>query len=141
MDQLEFCNAIKEAKRMSGKTNVDIVIATRKSEGTLSDMVNARTDFSLGKYLPYINAIDFVLALQKKDTLLYIHNTEDALKWLTDEFSQSATLLNVLSKELGISRQTLYRILRGGTLRISIFLKLAEIFGYHVFLEPKAPQP
>ena len=40
MDNVEFCNLLKEAKRMSGRTNVDIIVALKKSQGALSDMLN-----------------------------------------------------------------------------------------------------
>lgn len=137
MDQLEFCNVLKEAKRMSGKTNVDIIVALRKSQGALNDMLNGRADYTLGKYLPYIETLGFELTVQKKDESISVLSVEDAHKWMQSEVEQSTMQLNVLSEKLDITRKTLFNILKGGAIRISVFLKFVDIFGYRVILMPQ----
>ena len=135
MDNVEFCNLLKEAKRMSGKTNVDIIVAMRKSQGTLSDMLNGRADYTLSKYLPYINAIGFQLALNKGDNVLIMYDTSDVHEWLQNETSGNSLSYSELGHKLGVSHQTAMRIVKGGALRLSVFLKCAEIFGWSITLD------
>lgn len=135
MDNVEFCNLLKEAKRMSGKTNVDIIVALKKSQGTLSDMLNGRADYTLSKYLPYINAIGFQLALNKGDNVLTMYDISDVHQWLQNETSGNSLSYSELGNKLGVSSKTAMRIVKGGALRLSVFLKCAEIFGWSITLD------
>lgn len=137
MNNLEFCNMLKEAKKLSGKTNVDIIVATRKSQGALSDMLNGRADYALDRFLPYIDAIDFRLVLEKDGNDTVISKPEDATEWLNNELATEPQSTYKLGDALGVSRQTASRISSGGTIRISVFLKLAEVYGYTVRLNAK----
>lgn len=140
MDNLEFCNLLKEAKRLSGKSNVDIIVALRKSQGAIASMLSGTTDSALSTYLPFIDAIGFRLAINKANFagnyVRHIDTVDDAKKWLQSRLAKEGSSYE-LGEKLGVSHQTAMRIAKGGTLRLSIFLKLAELFGYTVTLDAK----
>lgn len=135
MDNLEFCNLLKEAKRLSGKSNVDIIVSLRKSQGALSDMLNGRSDYTLSKYLPYIQAIGFCLTINSDDESVKITDNVDATEYIKRKLQSSAYSFCELGKKLGISHQTVSRILNGGALRLSVFLKFVEMFHNSITLD------
>ena len=135
MDNLEFCNLLKEAKRMSGMTNVDIIVALRKSQGAISDMLNGRGDYALSKYLPYIKAIGYCLTINSAEGIVEICNDSDATKWLQDMLSQNPQSSRELGEKLDVSHPTILRIIKGGPIRLSLFLKLVEMFNCTITLD------
>lgn len=140
MDNLEFCNMLKEAKHISGKTNMDIIVAVRKSQGAISDMLNARGDYALERYLPYIDAVGFVLTLKKNDETVCIYTPQDIHNWVSRELSNAPQTSRKLGEILEVSQTTAVRIVNGGKLRLSIFLKLVNIYGYTIYLEAQDAQ-
>lgn len=135
MDNLEFCNLLKEAKRLSGKSNVDIIVALRKSQGTLSDMLNGRSDYTLSKYLPYIQAVGFCLTINSDGENVKIKDNSDATCWIQKMLKEHSYSSYELGKELGVSHQTALRIANGGALRLSVFLKFVELFQSSITLD------
>lgn len=99
MDNLEFCNLLKEAKRLSGKSNVDIIVSLRKSQGALSDMLNGRSDYTLSKYLPYIQAIGFCLTINSDDESVKITDNVDATEYIKRKLQSSAYSFCELGKK------------------------------------------
>lgn len=135
MDNIEFCNLVKEAKKMSGVSNVELVIAMKKSQGVINDMLRPRGDYSVYRYLSFLNIIGFYISILQNNKCTNIRSEEDLTNWVKGIFVQFNTSSYGLGEKLGTSHQTILRISNGGTIKLSHFLKLAELTNSKVSIE------
>lgn len=137
MDNKGFCELLKEAKKMSGKSNIDIIVETRKSETTMGNMLRGDIDYALVRYLPYIDCFGFRLCITKGKEKTIISSEEDVKAWINAHFPKEDNSSYQLCEKLGTSNQTAWRILNGKTVRLSLFLKLIDLSRSKLTLEAK----
>lgn len=136
MDNIEFCNLVKEAKKMSGVSNVELVIGLRKSESTIVQLVKPKCDYNMIKYLEYLQVIGFYISVTNKDgECTDIQSESDLSSWTNSILQSLGQSSYELGEKLGTSHQTILRISNGGPIKLSIFLKLAELTNCKVSLE------
>ena len=136
MDNIEFCNLVKGAKKMSGVSNVELVIAMKKSQGVINDMLRPRGDYSVYRYLSFLNIIGFYISVTNKDgECTDIQSESDLSSWTNSILQSLGQSSYELGEKLGTSHQTILRISHGGSIKLSIFLKLAELTNCKVSLE------
>lgn len=94
-------------------------------------------NFAMDKPLHYLNCIEMALYLDKENGSVTFNNATSIGAWLKDArkgiYSQYS-----LAAVTGCTYQTIANIERGSnTVAIDNFLKLADILGYTIKIEPK----
>ena len=136
MDNIEFCNLVKEAKKMSGKSNVDLVVALRKTQGAITDMLRPKGDYSVYRYLAFLNVIGFYIAVTNKDgECTDIQSEQDLENWAKLTVQLLGLSSSKLGEQLGTSKATAWKVSNGTSIHLSHFLKLAELTNCKVSLE------
>lgn len=135
MDNIEFCNLVKEAREISGTSTIDLVIGLRKSEAAISQLVKPKCDYNMVKYLEYLQVIGFYIVVSSKQCGADISSEEDLNKWAKNVIEYLSLSSYQLGELLAIAQSTAYSIMNGGTMRLSIFLKLVDILEGKITLE------
>lgn len=94
-------------------------------------------NFEIDKALAYINVFQMQLILTKKGDTICLSNSSDFASWLKETRNNQYTQRS-LAEQAGCTYQTIANIERGTTIvRIDTLLKLIEVLGYTIKIEPK----
>lgn len=135
MNNIEFCKLINDARELAGITILDLVMSVRKSEGSIRDVFKARADYTMPKYLPIIQAMGFCLVITNNTRSIKLQGIKDISEWVVDSMRGFNVSSYELGKMLEISQTTALSLLKGGPIRLSVFLKLAELTNSKVSIE------
>lgn len=137
MEQQEFYNCIRRAKELSGKSNVELIIATGKSESTLKNMWSGRYDNEMSSYFVFLNAMGFAFQITSESEIYTISSVPELQSWLSEVMKAEQKNYTALGEMLGVSRMTAKRIMEGGNIKLSVFLKFLNLKGWQLDVVPK----
>ena len=137
MEPSEFYKCIRLAKEMCGKSNVELIIATGKSEGTLKNMWSGRYDNEMFGYFIFLNAMGYVFQITTASEVHKICSVADLRKWLITTMKAENKNYTALGAMLGVSRMTAKRIMEGGNIKLSVFLKFLNMKRWSIEIVPK----
>ena len=135
MNNIEFCNLVREAREISGIKTIDIVIALRKSSASLFQLLKPKCDYNIEKYLKYLGAIGFCIIITNQETSVEITNSKNMREWFVKTLNGLNMSQNQLGELLNTTPRTIRNIMNDGPIRLSVFLKLAELTNSKVFIE------
>lgn len=135
MDRITFTNMLVEARRSSGVSLKDLLIALQAWPTQLYNIEKGKHSFAVEKCLPYLDYIGYSVKLSKGDSVLFVHNNADLIAWETQirgKISQE-----VFSESIGYNKSRIFFIETGeNAMSIDIMLKIAEVYGYNVEIVP-----
>lgn len=137
MEQQEFYNCIRRAKELSGKSNVELIIATGKSESTLRNMWSGRYDNEMSSYFIFLSAMNFAFQITSESEVYSICSVAELQSWLSEVMKAEQKNYTALGEMLGVSRMTAKRIMGGGNIKLSVFLKFLNLKGWQLDVVPK----
>lgn len=77
----QFCDMLKEARKLSGVPWVDVCYRMRKTQSTIISMLDGKHDASMERIFNYIEAIEAEITISDK---VFCHEPELHV-WLTEE--------------------------------------------------------
>lgn len=134
MERIEFCELLLEAKRNSGITTSEISFKLKMLLPSLRRFEKGTHNFSVSKAVDYIEAANSYLLLKKKNSTeeLLIKEYKDIIRWLVKSRDGVYTQRS-LTQAVGLSNGTIRNIESDiSIMSIDIFLKLVDIFGFHI---------
>ena len=137
METSEFYKCIRRAKELSGKSNVELIIATGKSESTLKNMWNGRYDNAVSGYFIFLNAVGYAFQITTDSGVHIISSVNDLHEWLAATMKAEQKNYTALGEMLGVSRMTAKRIIEGGSIKLSVFLNFLNKKGWSIDVVPK----
>lgn len=135
MDSKEFCKLIKQAKKKSHITDYDIASALNKSAGTVRYILTPMYDFTMQRYIPILEFCNHCIKLSKDEIYIIADSNEKITKWINYETDNLKISIRQFAREMDVSAPTILNILKGGAVRLSLFLKFADYFGYTVTID------
>jgi hypothetical protein len=133
----EFSKLLKEARKMSGLNTVEIVTKAQKTEGAIKALLNCKFDNTLSKIIEFLDVIGFQIVVITQDKEVALQTFQEVSEFITRLITDMEQSLNALEKMLNVSHQTLGRRLKGGPIRLSVFLKLLNLNHYTLRLDAK----
>lgn len=135
MDSKEFTQLIKQAKRKSHMTDASIALALHKSVDAIHSIMATKYDFTMQRYIPIVEECNHCIKLSKNEIYIIVDSNAKITKLINYETDKLKMSMYQFSKEIGISEGTILRVLDGGSVRLSVFLKFADYFGYTVTID------
>lgn len=138
MTRQEFSVILREARKLSGIKSVDLVIKLHKGEAAISNLVNDRFDSMMERLMELIDAINFVIVIEKNGKETAFHKPEEVQVFVLDCIDKiPGTNAQEIADKLEIGRGTYFNIKKGGSIRLSVFLKVLELNHYTLRLDAK----
>jgi hypothetical protein len=138
MNRQEFSAILRKARKLSGVKSVDLVIKLHKTEGSISNLINDRFDSMMDKLIEFIDAINFVIVIEKDGIETAFHNSEEVQAFVLGCIDKiPSTNAQEIADKLEIGRGTYFNIKKGGSIRLSVFLKVLELNHYAIRLDAK----
>lgn len=135
MDSVSFCNMLKEARALSGISMVELCYKLNKSPTAVQKLFSSKSDSGMNKYIEYVRAIDAEILLSKENTTIAeIHSNQELTGWIMKVYPDYSSVK--LGEELEMSQPAALKILKGGTIRLSLFLKIANKQGLKIDVQP-----
>lgn len=135
MDSKEFCKLIKQAKKKSHITSSDIASALNKTTWAIYDVLAPKYDFTMQRYIPILEICNHCIKLSKDEIYIIADSNEKITKWINYETDNLKISIRQFAREMEVDASTILNILKGGSVRISLFLKFADYFGYTVTID------
>lgn len=137
MTRQEFCNLLAAIRQQSNKKMTEICAAMGVLPTAIYRLEKNYNNFEIDKALAYIKALDAELYLQSESSEVLLKSSADFSSWLKD-IRKGLYSQRSLANQIGCAYLTIANIERGATVvRIDTLLKLIEIFGYTIKMEPK----
>lgn len=137
MTRQEFCDMLAAIRQQSNKKMTEICAAMGILPTAIYRLERNYNNFEIDKALAYINVFQMQLLLAKEGKTICLNNSSDFASWLKETRSNQYTQRS-LAAQAGCTYQTIANIERGATVvRIDTLLKLVEVFGYTIKIEPK----
>lgn len=136
MDSQQFYQMLKDARKTSGLTWVQVESRMGCSHPAVIQLFSVKIDSGMFKLIEYTNAIKAAisLTLPNGDTFM-VYSPQTLTEWMRVMWAERNNMQ--LAKEYGVSHQTIGRILNGGNFRLSIFLKTANNHNVFISIEPR----
>lgn len=137
MTRNEFCEQLALVRQNSNIKMTEICSIMGVMPTAIYRLEKGYNNFEVDKVISYINALHMRLALVKDGQLAYIDSSNDFSIWLKQIRSNQYTQRS-LAEQAGCTYQTIANIERSVTvIRIETLLKLVDVFGYTIKIEPK----
>lgn len=135
MDRITFTNMLVEARRSSGVSLKDLLIALQAWPTQLYNIEKGKHSFAVEKCLPYLDYIGYSIKLSKGESVLFVHDNADLITWETQ--IRGAISQRAFSKSIGYNNSRIFYIETGkDKMSIDMMLKIAEVYGYTVEIVP-----
>lgn len=137
MTRQEFCDMLAAMRQKSNKKMTEICAAMGVLPTDIYRLENNYHNFMIDKALAYIKALDAELYLQGENLEVLLNSSADFSSWLKD-IRKGLYSQRSLAEKVECTHPTIANIERGATVvRIGTLLKLIEVFGYTIKIEPK----
>lgn len=135
MDSKEFAQLIKQAQEKEGIRCSYIASTLNKAYGAVRDILTLRNDFTMQKYIPIVELCNHCIKLSKDEIYIIADSNDKITKWINYEIDSLKISIRQFAREMDVSAPTILNILKGGAVRLSLFLKFADYFGYTVTID------
>ena len=133
MDRLEFCKKLRLLRKESNRVIRYITVNTGIDESQIRRVDNGSTNFSVGRSILYLSALNYKIILSKDNIYKDIISEDEAVKLFSEiraKEKMSYTSFGVLLGVVGSHVKNIEN--KKHCLKIDIFLKMAEKFGYEL---------
>jgi hypothetical protein len=132
MEKENFYKALQEARKMSGLSITDLVIKLHKTDGTLRIIFSGKQDNTMQKLYEIIHAIGYCLEVHKDAESVALRDNDELGQFIIQLLQKVNQPTREIGKNIGVSYVTVQRILRGGAIRLSVFLQILKIHQYEL---------
>lgn len=127
---------LRDARKLSGYSWFEVCYKLKKAQSSLIQMLDCKNDYGMRKLLDYLAAIEMDIVLSKDNKAELIINSEPSLhSWIKGLYEGLSGY--EIGKRLDISHQTANRIIKGGDVRLSTFLKIADQNDFSITIQPQ----
>ena len=135
MDNAQFFMMMKEARKLSGKSILDVCIAMHKSQSTVINMMCGQRNYQLSKIFEFLHAIDCEIVVNDNHTVVIeLTSSHETMQWVKTlyEGMNSYQLADILHCAQG----TALNMFKRGDMKLSIFLTVINTHHWTVNLQP-----
>lgn len=135
MDRLEFCTKMTELRKESHYVIKDMVIRLDMDGSQIRRIENGSINFSVEKGISYLSALNYKIVLSKNGVEKNILSEDEAINLFSYIRKNKKLAYTSFGIYLGLTA-THVKIIenKNSSLKIDIFLKMAEKFGYNILI-------
>ena len=133
MDRLEFCKKMVELRKENHYVIKDMVVRTDIEDVQIRRMENGSTNFSTGRAILYLSVLNYKIVLSKNGVKKDITSEDEAINLFSYIRKNENLTYTSFEIHLGFTSTYIKRIEdKNSGLKIDIFLKMTEKFGYDI---------
>ena len=133
MDRLEFCKKMVELRKENHYVIKDMVVRTDIEDVQIRRMENGSTNFSTGRAILYLSVLNYKIVLSKNGVKKDITSEDEAINLFSYIRKNENLTYTSFGIHLGFTSTYIKRIEdKNSGLKIDIFLKMTEKFGYDI---------
>ena len=133
MDSLEFCKKMVELRKENHYVIKDMVVRTDIEDVQIRRMENGSTNFSTGRAILYLSVLNYKIVLSKNGVKKDITSEDEAINLFSYIRKNENLTYTSFGIHLGFTSTYIKRIEdKNSGLKIDIFLKMTEKFGYDI---------
>ena len=135
MDNAQFFMMMKEARKLSGKSLLDVCIAMHKSQSAVVQLMSGKADYQLSKIFDFLTAIDCeIVVYDEHQVIVELTALKETIQWVKSLYEGIPSCQ--LAGTFHCAHSTVLDMFKRDNMRLSIFLTVINSHHWTVNLQP-----